>query len=254
MKKELREMPTTFKDKVKSFMFQETSGIKLNLLTLRMSDPEVKKDFTAHKIEGFNRTQLFVCAQVFVTLNLLINIVNVFVQDRPVAGSLMMAGITFLMLQILWPICYFRCQSLSRYIFPVWFIATLVLYNVTSRVDDVDSVFYIDKHLNDCFLGFTVIYIMTMAFFSYCEFMTALLVYTPLYLASSYLTQLAQSETILEVQKYVPAEYQVIVQDNIAINMNRAVLIAVTLLMGKYLQQLDVIQLMIKSRSINKQG
>ena len=84
--------------------------------------------------------------------------------------------------------------------------------------------------------------------------MTALLVYTPLYLASSYLTQLAQSETILEVQKYVPAEYQVIVQDNIAINMNRAVLIAVTLLMGKYLQQLDVIQLMIKSRSINKQG
>mgnify|MGYP000918707863 FL=1 len=76
---------------------------------------------------------------------------------------------------------------------------------------------------------------MTMAFFSYCEFLMGLLIYTPLYLVSSYLTQVTQQDAIHAVQKQLSDDYQYLVKDNIAINMNRAVLIAVTLLMGKYL-------------------
>ena len=71
--------------------------------------------------------------------------------------------------------------------------------------------------------------------------MISLLVYTPLYLVSSYLTLLAQQEAIFALQKQVSEEYQYLVQDNTSVNMYRAVVIAVTLLLGKYLQQLDVI-------------
>jgi len=112
---------------------------------------------------------------------------------------------------------------------------------VSSRVSDIDSAFYFDKMWSECFLRLTVIYIITMALFSYCEFMISLLVYTPLYLVSSYLTLLAQQEAIFALQKQVSEEYQYLVQDNTSVNMYRAVVIAVTLLLGKYLQQLDVI-------------
>jgi len=76
---------------------------------------------------------------------------------------------------------------------------------------------------------------MTMAFFSYCEFMMGLLIYTPLYLVSSYWTQVTQQDAIHAVQKQLSDDLQYLVKDNVAINMNRAVLIAVSLLMGKYL-------------------
>ena len=106
---------------------------------------------------------------------------------------------------------------------------------MTSRVEDVDSVLYLEKVWDDYFLRFTVIFIMTMAFFSYCEYMLSLFVYTPLYLVSSFLTQLAQQDAVFAVQKQVSDDLQYIVQDNTAINMNRALLISVTLLAGKYL-------------------
>lgn len=123
-------------------------------------------------------------------MNFLNNLINVLWRDQPISG-LITAALATLFLTIILSITYLRFPAKSKYAFLGFFIASCVFNALTAWNFDTTSVFHVEKVLSDCYLRFTVIYIMTMAFFSYCEFQLCFFVYTPLYIASCYTTQRA---------------------------------------------------------------
>ena len=92
-----------------------------------------------------------------------------------------------------------------------------------------------------------------MAFFTYCEFLLCLFLYSPIYLASCISLTMAQADVIQVARGQVDPIYQYLLGDSTQLNATRALMIAVTLLLGKFIQRLDVCQLIMKKWVMQKQ-
>jgi hypothetical protein len=57
--------------RLKNFLSESSSGIKLSYLTLSIENKQVQKDFEVHQIAQQHKIALFWIAQVLVTMNLL---------------------------------------------------------------------------------------------------------------------------------------------------------------------------------------
>jgi len=92
-----------------------------------------------------------------------------------------------------------------------------------------------------------------MAFLSYCEYKLTLLFYSPIYIICSILMTAAQQDEIKQVSEQVDEDMRYLIQDLTQITTTRAIFIAASLLSARYLQQLDVSQLIIKTWSSSNQ-
>lgn len=101
------------------------SGIKLNYLTLTISDPIARKDFQTHKIEVQNRRALFWCCCVLNIIHILLQTLN-FIKNTENVQGLTAAAICFLFGNIFWPI-FIKCRPhWTPYLFAVFYLAVAV--------------------------------------------------------------------------------------------------------------------------------
>ena len=60
-------------------MTKEHQGVKVNMLTLQIDDPEMQMDYKQHKIEKSNNRDFFKVVLFVVHANVVANLVNTFV-------------------------------------------------------------------------------------------------------------------------------------------------------------------------------
>jgi len=68
----------TLFDKLWSKLEIDLSGIKVNILTLKIHDESARKDFHQHKIEMSHKKALFIVIQIFVMYNLIFRLYGFF--------------------------------------------------------------------------------------------------------------------------------------------------------------------------------
>ena len=150
-------------------------------------------------------------------------------------------------MQILWAVACCRFPDKSKYIFASWFVSILAFNNYTAFNRDPDSILFVQTQYNENFIQITVLYVATMAFFTYCEFLLCLFVYSPLYFISCITLTIAQADEINAVQDQVDPSHKYLIGSSTQQNITRAFLMAATLLLAKFAQRLDVCQLIMKN-------
>lgn len=118
------------KSKKNSWLSVDFQGIKLNYLTLAISDPIVNKEFVNHKTSVQNRKTFFWAIQAVVLLNLIVQSLN-YLLDKSNALGMVQSIAIFPVMCILWPILI-RCRpEWAKYTFPLLFIVevTLIFFN-----------------------------------------------------------------------------------------------------------------------------
>ena len=68
--------------KLKSKFTMEGAGVKVNLLTLGISDKKMERDFEQHKIENSNNKQLYWVVLIMIHLNLIFNMLIYFLAEK----------------------------------------------------------------------------------------------------------------------------------------------------------------------------
>lgn len=92
-----------------------------------------------------------------------------------------------------------------------------------------------------------------MSLFTYGEMTLCMFVYSPIYVISVYFVTIVQRDTYDLLKAAVAEELHYFVAIQTTQNVNRAALMTIAMLTLKYLQQLDVCQLIIKKWTISKQ-
>jgi hypothetical protein len=110
-------------EKILSKITVDTTGIKLNLLTLSIGDKQVKREFEAHKIAIQNKKFFFWMYQGLVVLNTVDNCYKAFFLGELLDG-LISASIGIMFFSVLWSICYFRFPEKSKYVFCGFYIVS----------------------------------------------------------------------------------------------------------------------------------
>jgi len=169
-------------------------------LTLNIDDKLAQKDFEVHKTGMQNRKPFFWVVQVVTTINLLSQSYRVFVLHEQIIG-LVAAIIGTFHLQILWAITCCRFPKMSKYIFASYFVLELALNIYTAFNRDTESMLFLQTTYNENFVSTTVVYIIIMAFFTYCEFLLCLFLYSPIYLATCISLTYAQAHEITTVKE-----------------------------------------------------
>jgi len=114
-------------------------------------------------------------------------------------------------LQILWPICFLKFRRLSKFVFCGYFLtSTIVNFVFTFDVGTLN----INSNYNENFVQLTVVYIVLMNFFTYCEFTLSLFFYSPIYVISCFLVSAAQRDEIALVAEQLSEETRYMVQDS----------------------------------------
>ena len=89
---------------------------------------------------------------------------------------------TMLFLSILWPLCRRFWAKGAKYCFAGFFLSLGILVPITQYLG-------LKSHEGDFVM--TISYILMMSFFTYCELGLSMFFYTPIYIVSALLTQLA---------------------------------------------------------------
>jgi hypothetical protein len=125
---------------------------------------------------------------VCVVINLIFQTLNYFRLPGNELG-IIQAVITIVHLSLMWALIMRFKQTWSKYVHLSWFFSIAITLIAVSQES---WKYHIVGKANESFLIITVIYLFCISFFTYCEFRLVLFVYIPAYIATTYITTIAQ--------------------------------------------------------------
>ena len=109
----------------KPTIYKNTCGIKLNYLTLSISEPAITKDFENHRTENQNRKSIFWPTQFLVVLFLILSL-NAFRVEMKVRVVQITSLTSFVGMTIMWPIIRKFRPKYSKFVFGMVYTAFMV--------------------------------------------------------------------------------------------------------------------------------
>ena len=103
--------------------------------------------------------------------------------------GIIQAAITIVHVSLLWSLTMRFRQTWSKFVHLSWFLSIAIILIAVSQES---WKYHIVGKANESFQIITVFYIFCVSFFTYCEFKLVLFVYTPIYIATTYITTIAQ--------------------------------------------------------------
>ena len=128
-------------------MVQERFGIKLNLLTLSISENQVVKDFEDHKIANQNSKKFFWTVQGLIYFQLAYVVSIILFTGRDVDALVEALGMIIFM-GLLWPVTYRWFNRLSKFVFLGWYLTSFISPLIKSFSREEVDLSHVDQMLN----------------------------------------------------------------------------------------------------------
>ena len=105
---------------------EDNSGVVLNYITQSISEPLAQKDFVEQKNMAQNKSEFFWAIQALIGFNILLQIIIIF-GDKPNKLGIMGISNTVIWLSFIWPICRWRFNKFTRFVFVGYYLTTSIM-------------------------------------------------------------------------------------------------------------------------------